>query len=170
MVTLILPGYSPKNKEWAEETAEKINVDGLIRPIFWDHWTNPEKKFKPSEKGRLLAGVSVKNAVNIVASSIGTLVATHVVDFAPERVRKIILCGIPLNDMNEENLEEIRRVLRGFPPENILCFQNVEDPHANYDQAKLFYDGINPDIKLISKPGSDHEYPYFEEFHQFLVI
>ena len=91
MVTFVLPGYSAKNKEWAEEMAERLKLDGQIRPIYWDHWENPEKLFKPKEKARLIAGLAVKNRVNIIAKSVGTLVAAYVVGSIPEQINKVIL-------------------------------------------------------------------------------
>jgi len=54
MVTIILPGYSAHNKNWLEETAQTIGVQGNIRAVYWDHWTDPAKKFNPKEKGRLI--------------------------------------------------------------------------------------------------------------------
>lgn len=168
MVTLVLPGYSAHNKTWAEETAGNIHVEGQIRPIFWDHWQNPDKVFDPSEKAKLLVGVSAKNTINIIAKSIGTLVASYVIERDPAAIRKLIFCGIPLNDLSEEDTEEIRKALRDFPADKVLCIQNDEDPHGSFEQAKNFYGLINSEIKVISESRSDHEYPKYEEFNSFL--
>lgn len=64
---------------------------------------------------------------------------------------------------------EIYSPLRTYPPEKLLCFQNVDDPHGAYSQVKDFLANLNPAIKLIKKNRSDHEYPYYSEFLQFLL-
>ncbi len=168
MVTFILPGYSLKNKKWVEETAAGLNLDHETRPVFWNHWDDPEKKFDPKEKVRLIVDTARENSINIVAKSIGTLVASHIISQVPGRIEKVIFCGIPLNDFNEEDKEVLRNTLRSFPAEKILCFQNEDDPHGTFDQVKDFLAKANSGIQLISKPVADHEYPYFEEFHDFL--
>ncbi len=170
MVTVILPGYSSKNRDWTVETAEKLQLklEHEIRPIFWDHWTGPGKTFEVKDKARGVIDILLSNSVNIIAKSIGTLVACHIMQTIPGRVQKIIFCGIPLNDISEEEKEEIRASLKGFPPEQIICFQNEDDPHAGFDQVKDFINKINSKIEVVSKPRSDHEYPYYSEFQGFL--
>ena len=49
MQTLILPGYSSKNKAWTDEVAKNLKVDGVIRPFYWAHWTDEEVKFDAYE-------------------------------------------------------------------------------------------------------------------------
>ena len=169
MVTVILPGGSEHNKEWLEETAQKINVEGEIRPIYWDHWTDSTKEFDVKEKARLIDDVVGMRSVDIIAKSIGSLVAAHIILKSPEKIRKVIINGIPLNDIGEEERETIKSALKLIAPDNILCFQNADDPHGSFDQAKKFWSEVNPEIMPISKDRDDHEYPYFDEFHDFLL-
>lgn len=168
MVTVILPGASVHNKEWLEETAEKIGVGGEIRPIYWDNWTEPEREFDKKEKARLIDDVVGARMIDIIAKSIGTLVAGYMIQRAPEKIRKVILNGICLNDLDENEKEILKSALKLVPPENIICFQNEEDPHGNFNQAKNFLTDVNPEIVIISKPRSDHEYFYIDEFRDFL--
>lgn len=49
MQTVILPGHSEKNREWADLVSVKINVEGQVRPIFWDHWLDPSQLFYSSD-------------------------------------------------------------------------------------------------------------------------
>lgn len=169
MVTIILPGGSVSNKEWLEETAKKINVEGEIRPIYWDHWQNPEKEFNKEEKARLINDIAGMRVIDVVAKSIGSLVAAYMIQKAPEKIHKVILNGIPLNDIGEEEKEIIKSALKLVPVENIIVFQNGEDPHGSFDQAKKFLSEVNAGIKIISKERDDHEYPYANEFHDFLL-
>jgi predicted alpha/beta hydrolase family esterase len=168
MVTVILPGGSAHNKEWLEETAKKIDVEGEIRPIYWDHWTDPAKEFNPEEKARLINDIAGMRIVDIVAKSIGILVAAHMIQKSPEKIRKVIINGIPFDDIGEDEKETIKSALKLIPPENIICFQNEEDPHGDFNQAKNFLSGVNTKITVISKPREDHEYFYIDEFRDFL--
>jgi predicted alpha/beta hydrolase family esterase len=168
MVTIILPGGSAHNKEWLEETAQKIQVEGEIRPIYWDHWTDSAKEFDAKEKARLIDDVVGMRSVDIIAKSIGILVAAHIVLKSPEKIRKVIINGVPLNDIGEEERETIKSALKLIAPDSIICFQNAEDPHASFEQAKKLFSEINPEIRVISKDKDDHEYFYIDEFREFL--
>lgn len=168
MVTFILPGGSAHNKEWAETTAGQLKLDHEIRPVFWSHWDDPSKVFDPKEKVRLIVDVARQNQINLIAKSIGTLVASYIIEKVPDRIQNVIFCGIPLNDINESDKEVYRKVLSDFPADKIIVFQNMDDPHASFDQVKDFLIKINPEIKVTEKDRSDHEYPYYQEFSEFL--
>lgn len=170
MVTFVLPGGSSHNKKWAEDTANKINLDHEVRPVFWNHWDDPSKTFDPKEKVRLIVDVARNNSINIIAKSIGTLVASRIIEKVPERIEKVIFCGIPINDVTEEDKEVYRRVLRNFPGSKIVCYQNNNDPHGSFEQIKSFLSKVNSNIKIVEKDRNDHEYPYFDEFRGFLVV
>lgn len=169
MVTIIIPGYSAHNKDWLEVTAGSIRGEGEIRPIYWGHWEDPGVKFDPQEKANLLDGVSGKRVVDIVAKSIGTLVASFLIEKSPEKVRKVIFCGIPLNDIGDEEKEVIKNALRKISPENIICFQNDEDPHGGADKLKGFLSEFGNNIQIVLKARDDHEYYYQDEFNEFLL-
>ena len=45
-----------------------------------------------------------------------------------------------------------------------------QTPNVNqYKDIKIFIGSINPKIKIIEKPRSDHHYPYPEDFQKFLL-
>jgi predicted alpha/beta-hydrolase family hydrolase len=168
MVTFVLPGYSLHNKDWSEETAKLIKAEGEIRPVYWNHWEDSTKRFDPKEKVRLIVDVARQNSINIIAKSIGTLVASYIIEQVPDRIEKVIFCGIPIDDLNEGDKEVYREVLRNFAVEKILCIQNEGDPHGTFNQVKDFLAKINPEIKVVSMDRSDHEYPFYNEFQGFL--
>lgn len=166
ITTFILPGGSVKNKEWLEETADKIMVDGSIRPIYWEHWEDVDAKFEKQEKADLIAKHTKGDPANIIAKSVGSLVAAFVIQKIPNQVNKVIICGIPLADINDSEKELVKKSLTSVPPENLIVFQNRNDPHGSFDEVrKLLPDSIN----VVSKDRSDHEYPYFEDFNKFLI-
>jgi pimeloyl-ACP methyl ester carboxylesterase len=168
MVTLILPGYSAKNKEWSEKVSENLRIGGTIRPVFWDHWTDPTQKFKVKEKARLLGDISDKLIINIVAKSIGTLVASHIIQKYPSQIGKVIFCGIPLNDFDEKDKEEMKTAINLLPSKNIICYQNAGDPHGTFEQVKGYVDKLETKVKIIENDRDDHAYPFYEEFNIFL--
>ncbi len=162
MITLILPGYSSKNKSWAEETADSLKLEGQIRPVFWDHWEDENQKFDAEEKATLAVRHSKGDKINIIAKSIGTLVAAFMAKEIPNQLNKIILCGIPISDnwLKKGNIELISQI----PSDNLIVFQNTSDPLGSYSQVKELF----PNFKVIKKEASDHNYPYYEDFQKFL--
>lgn len=161
MVTFILPGFSPKNKEWLEEAAKSIQIDGQIRPVYWDHWDDESQKFDAKEKADLIERHSKGDKINIVAKSIGTLVASMVIEKIPEQINKVVLCGIPVNDLNSEEIELIKKSINSLGS-RIIVFQNDKDHHGTFGQVKDFG-------TVISKPADNHDYPYYEEIEKFLT-
>ena len=158
-----------KNRDWALQTSKELKLDHEIRPILWEHWDNPDMPWDPKDKARELVQVAMTDSVNIVAKSIGTLVASYVLAEIPSRCKKVILCGIPLNDLTEEDKEAEKEALKNFPADKIMVIQNENDPHGNFDQVRDFLAKINPKIKVVSKDRDDHEYPFFSEFQGFLA-
>ena len=104
--------------------------------------------------------------LNIIAKSVGTRVAMQFILRKTNKVEKIILCGIPT--VSGENAELFRRALENFPSKNIAVFQNEKDPFATYGEVKEFMDKVNPEIVVVKKPASSHDYPYFPDFSSFL--
>jgi hypothetical protein len=165
MQTLILPGYSSKNRQWLDDCTAKLNVDGIVRPISWDHWGDKLQKFDPKEKAVLISRHTKGEMINIIAKSIGTLVASYVIEAIPSQINKVILNGIPLNDISYEEKDFIKRMFLSLDKNKIICIQNESDSHGSYDELKSFFGESN---NILSRPGNDHEYPYFPEFNEFL--
>lgn len=163
MKTIILGGYSHKNKEWAEETSKNIPDSDVFE---WKHWSDINIKFIPKEEVENLKKLIEDKQINIIAKSIGTLVA--VILMKNIKLNKIIFCGIPTNDMNEDELHEYK-ILSDVDPNKIIVFQNSTDEHGGFEQVRNFLSQINPQIKIIEEPGSTHNYPYYKEFKEFLA-
>lgn len=186
MKIIILPGYSIKNKEWAQEAVDyflKENANACIHN--WNHWKqkNNTKRIKQTglnidfEVDEILKIISDEK-VFILAKSIGTRVAMKLLIRIPRQIEKLILCGIPSIDdrelkLNENIIEQSNSLyqmgLKNISADKIICFQNSADPLANYQDVKHFLETINFSIKLIEKPGNDHHYPYYEDFAGFFT-
>ena len=50
----------------------------------------------------------------------------------------------------------------------MICFQNIKDPFAPYEQVKGFITKIDSEIMVKEMPRNDHHYPYYQEFEEFL--
>ena len=166
MKTIILPGFSPHNREWAEDIKAELKLGHEVEVHQWRHW----KKGGSLAMNYELAEIKKKIArgpVNIIAKSVGTRVAMRTVALVEDKVEKIILCGIAsVSDVAKKIFTES---LSGFPPAKIVCFQNSRDPFVPYSEAVKFIQVINPKISVIEKPRSDHHYPYYEDFQEFLA-
>jgi len=99
MITIILPGYSAENREWVMEAAQEMALEHEARPILWDHWDDPFSPFKPAEKLDKVKYLVGKEKFNLLAKSIGTLVAVMAMAEMPRQINKVILCGLPLRDL-----------------------------------------------------------------------
>lgn len=164
MKTIVIPGYSHKNKEWADETAKNI-PDVEVYDL--KHWSDPAIKFSAKDEAESIASWAGKGGVNVVAKSIGTLIASIIIGKKSLRLGKVVFCGIPVNDLNEDELHEYK-ILNDFPPDKIIVFQNSEDEHGSFEAVRKFLSQYNPSIKIVEKLGKTHDYPYYEEMAEFL--
>lgn len=171
MKTLILPGFSPKNKEWALDTKsylDKMNEE--VEVIAWKHWEqgSTEEGWIEREADRILNSISGVS-VNIIAKSIGTVVTMVILKSHPELINKLILCGIPLRDLQVQD-KVYYEPLKVFPAHSLLCLQNEADNHGGYREVLEFVHSLNPSIHIKSCARTDHEYPYPEIFTSFLQV
>ena len=73
MKTIILPGYSPHNKEWAEDMKKQMELGHDVIVHNWRHWTKGSFSLKREiEKIKEEIG---DEKVNILAKSVGTRVS-----------------------------------------------------------------------------------------------
>ena len=165
MKTIVLPGYSLHNKDWAMEIKKSLSFRQSVLVHEWRHWKLGGALHPKYEIGKILKEIG-RDKVNLIAKSVGTMVAMRVLSEIHDQIGKIILCGIP--SVSEERKQLFATSLSAFPAENVVCFQNTKDPFAAFVEVKKFMSEVNSKIKVIKKPGSDHNYPYFEEFAGFL--
>ena len=165
----ILPGFSKKNYDWAVDTQTALQEIGRINStiVCWPHWStgNVEKDWIEKEANRI--GKEVRDShINILAKSVGTMVAMELLKNSIQ-VDKLILCGIPIEDFQEDSRERYQ-ALHNFDINKVLLLQNDKDPHGSPDQVRSLVKKINPAINIIIKSGDHHEYPYVEDFVSFL--
>lgn len=167
MKTLILPGFSPSNLEWAM-IIEKELASFNPEIVSWEHWQTSEPKPGWTKKEAKKIADSIKEqTVNIISKSMGTLVAMELLKLKPTQINKIILCGIPLNDTFPLDQEEYNQLSK-LDHTKVICFQNQDDHHGTYQQAKEFLAKISSSINIKSMPRADHDYPFPQQFEEFL--
>jgi predicted alpha/beta hydrolase family esterase len=165
MKTIILPGYSKHNCDWAEEMVLDMDLVHEVVVHNWKHWEKGNFSLK-QELERILEEVG-DGKINIIAKSVGVYVALNLIPKILHKVNKVILCGIA-SAVGEDRKGLLKTFVSSIPVENILCIQNEKDKYVTFADAEKFYHSVEPKIKVISKPRSDHDYPYPGDFKKFL--
>jgi len=167
MKILILPGFSSRNKKWAEKLHAYLGENSFVHE--WNHWqTENEKDFDFYKEADAVFQKIKDEEVYVIAHSVGTLITLFLISKHPDQFKKIILNGIPLHDFDQEAIDLAKEVLKNIPPEKIQIYQNSQDKHGTYEEVEQFVHNINPGITIIKKESNTHDYFYFEDFNQFL--
>ncbi len=167
MKTIILPGYSPRNKDWALDVQKQMDLGHEVVLYEWRHWTKSSFSMR-RELDEIIKEVG-KEKINIIAKSVGTRVVMKLIPEIKDQINKVILCGIPTKFTSEVAKKLYTDGLSHLPPTRLICFQNTKDPFANFKTIRDFIHSVNSKIKVIEKPRSDHHYPYSEDFQEFIA-
>jgi pimeloyl-ACP methyl ester carboxylesterase len=173
MKTIVLPGYSLHNKDWALEIKKSLSFRQSVLVHEWQHWQLGGTLHPKYEIGKILKEIALRRArgkgekVNVIAKSVGTMICMHLLAEIPDQINKIILCGIP--SVSEERKKLFTASLSSFSEKDVVVFQNTKDPLASFEEVKDFMKDVNPKIKVIEKERLDHNYPYFAEFSEFIL-
>ena len=169
MTTIILPGSSLKNRAWAQDLKNSLLPEIDAKILNWADWDqNQDAHIDLNLEAPKTLSLIPEGPYTILAKSIGTYLLMHLFEKLDQRPEKIILCGLPLHDLNTDELKAYT-ALKSFPPEKLVCFQNDSDPHGSFIEAKTFLESINSSFPVISMPGTTHDYPYSEDFKKFLL-
>jgi len=166
MKTMILPGFSASNKEWTESLKENLELPHLVTTINWEHWKH-RGGFKLKKEMEKIDKIIGKEKFNIIAKSVGTMVALKVIVKYKKQVNKVILCGIP--SISDKRLDMFKSSIKDFDYNNIICFQNSFDPFVSFKDLKSAINKINSKIIIIEKLAQNHDYFYSDDFQKFLL-
>lgn len=166
MKTIILPGYSKRNKQWAEDVAQKMRLGHEIVVHNWRHWSEDKSLSFKYEIEKILKKVGSEK-FNIISKSVGTRVALRLMAEVPERINKAVLTGLASTGNDMRKLLE--KALPDFPIEMLLVIQNENDPYADYDGVEKLIHSIKPEVNVVKKESDQHHYPYPDEFERFLT-
>jgi len=167
MKVIVLPGYSAHNLDWANEVAENLGPNYLTVVHQWRHWQEGSFSLK-REIENILEEIGGET-ISIIAKSIGTRVTMNLIPRIINHRDKVILCGIPTKFESTSVKALYRDNLLKLGSQNVLCLQNTRDPFSPFVTVNEFIMSVDKNIKVMEKPGTDHEYPYFEDFKAFLL-
>ncbi len=170
MNILILPGFSLKNRAWADETKFTLEKKGLVgvETYEWKHWqTGANDDFSSFKEAQMIINLIKDSQISIVAKSIGTLVACRILSSIPSQINKAVFCGIPLNDLTEEE-KSAYEILDRIPQNRLTFIQNSDDSHGSHEEVGQFLGNIIPGKQILEKESSTHEYAYYQEIYSYL--
>ena len=167
MSTIILPGFSQHNEEWAKELKDALADDSVLIH-FWLHWiTQNDSDFLiENEIPRILEKIDDQR-ISIVAKSIGTFITMFLLEKIPEKINKLVLLGIPFNDLSKEEIKKYE-IIKSFDPKKILIIQNSQDPHGSFNDIFKYFYNLNNQIEVLKQDSLTHEYPYYQIINNFL--
>lgn len=172
---IILPGYSPHNKDRALEIKKYFDKNSNLETFIheWRHWSEDKSMSIPWEAEKVKSEIERESRVFIIAKSVGTRVLMTISsrdkNFSNQKIKKVILCGIPTKLDNKETRNLYLSGLKNLNLKNSIIFQNKKDPFASFDLISKFITSEKFDLKVIEGDRSDHHYPYYEEFLKFLT-
>jgi predicted alpha/beta hydrolase family esterase len=161
MTTIIVPGFSVKNHEWAQNLAQNLTEE--IKVLNYPHWESGNNTdFSVSKMADELVAMVGQDPVNIVAKSVGNLISATALPRIKDLVNRLVILGIPISDLHPEDPPTYKN-LDVLGSEKVSVFQNDQDPHGTFDQAVGMFKNIGLGIEITKMPAADHEYLYPEE-------
>jgi pimeloyl-ACP methyl ester carboxylesterase len=145
----------------------KKDIDvGEIVVHEWKHWSSGSFSMK-RELENILSKIG-KDKVNVIAKSVGTRVCMELARQNPEKVEKVILCGIPTKGKSKSVRKLFLEGLSSLDSDKLLVIQNSKDPLADYSTVEKFIHSLDKRVKVVKKESGKHHYPYPEDFEKFL--
>lgn len=164
MQILYLPGYSLKNKIESDSVSQFLENAGysVIRHE-WRHWADESIEFDPSIELSIIKTKTPQQEYVLIAKSIGTYMAMrHLENSNQELVKTVVLMGLPLEDLNQEEKSLYIKVLGSFKnPAHVIM--NEFDSQGTAAAVKELLSTVSLSSFFI-KPGEEsHEYNYGED-------
>lgn len=165
MTTIILPGYSLHNKDWADESAKLLSDSNVF---YWKHWKlNSPISISVSSPPSKFIELIKEEKINILAKSVGTYVASKIISTYPRKINKVILCGIPITNLLKNDIV-YKRAFNSAKSENLIIFQNDKDPLGQGEAVKQIIKNMDFNFEVLINSRSDHNYPFYNDFKKFL--
>lgn len=161
MNALLLPGNSPRHREWVDRLYENLSPQFDSAEVqYYRHWQTGEKKADVGYEMVVAKDKAAKlGSYAIVAKSIGTVIAARGTAEGLLSPDKLVLLGVPINggaprDQFYQWLDHI-----GVP---VVVVQNEHDTLGSFDDVKAAFDGSSEHITFVETPGDTHDYLDFE--------
>lgn len=162
MLVIFLPGYSLKNKEEMQNICTTLRENGYeTLQHEWSHWLNQEDRWDTQLEIQRV-NVELKNfnaeEIILVAKSLGTFAAIHLIESIQDKLKQIILMGIPIEDLEPEERERYIEILSKITIP-ITIIQNSDDHHGSFTTIKDYLNLRNINFKEIKAEGHGYNYP-----------
>jgi len=195
MKTIVLPGYSIKNKYWAYEVESHMSKKYSVIVHEWEHWREssgiPDEtlvKVGLSNNQKLDHKLSLQMAKKLDVNYEVGIICTELGKFSKDENINIIAKSIgtkvamTLVPVLKERLGKV--ILCGIPIDplgyrkglniigsgKLLVIQNSKDPFMPYSAIKTFMMLMDKNIKVVRKLSNTHDYPYYEDFAEFFGV
>jgi hypothetical protein len=158
MKLIILPGNSPKNREWGEHMAQFFR--GRFSPIYvqeYDHWKNGREVIDLDAELEKLKKSAGQGSYVIFAKSIGSVLAMKGFSEGEIDPAKCVFFGFPLA-WCEKNKIPAEYWLRRFE-RPCLFVQQRDDPYLPAEELRfVLKDDKLSNCVMCEVPGNDHGY------------
>ena len=161
MKLYILPGNSPKNRNWEEKL--KKNLEGKINEIYlqyYDHWQTVEKIIDlDRELEKLLGEINVPEYL-LLGKSAGVLVILKGIFENKLNSKGCIFLGTPVL-WTKANKFSIDEYLTNFQTPTIFIHQSEDPAISAKDLKEILLNLKVKNYELIVISGNDHFYDAF---------
>lgn len=167
MNLLILPGNSPRHREWLRDAQKALApfFDNILT-LEYRHWDFANKKTDVDYEAKAAKElVSGWKEYVVLAKSIGTGIATTAHTQGKLKASSYVFLGLPLPLVKDD--------LNFYPQlqalENVVIFQNSHDPFGSSNAVGQYIASGNANIEVIETPGSTHDYVDFVTYASYLT-
>ena len=163
MNLLLLPGNSPRHKQWLEQ------VDQQLRPLFertlrhdYRHWQTGQPEIDLAYEASQLVDASIDLEPFVVfAKSAGTVLCLQAIEQGILNPDACVFTGIPLPIVNTYDLPLTEWLTGANIP--ITIIQNSHDPYGSYQELRAIVASTkNQHITIQEATGDTHDYLDFD--------
>ena len=168
MNALLLPGMSPRHREWIRQLAEAIKPHfGEVRFLDYAHWDTPGAEMDLEREIHQAAELAKDlGEYVVIAKSIGTVLTTLGTARGMLAPQACVFLGFPLNVVHDLlEAGELAEALKQLPPTAFVHNQN--DPLGTADEVRAYLAKNAPaKYEIIPTPGDTHDYVDFNQMIQ----
>ena len=161
MKLILLPGLSPKNKEWIEAIEEGLSdLFDSTYIQYYGHWSSGGGMDIDKEEEKLIENVKDDADYVIFAKSAGIGITLKAISEKRIKPKKCIFIGIPFPWRSEH------KITNSIP---ILFIQQTHDPFQGFKELKesLEKSGLD-NYEMREVEGNDHIYSDIGEIKKFV--
>lgn len=169
---IVLPGNSPRNKEWGEGCAKHFAKHfAVVYVAEYEHWATGVKWIDLArEEDRLrpyVATLSSDTEVYVFAKSIGSILAVNSIAHGAVAPNGCAFFGMPLDHAVPEVWHGSAEPLTSLTGPTII-FHNDADPTTSYEYTRKTLSTYSPQVTFITTIDTTHDYLDFDQYQESL--